>query len=83
MRPSRLLFVALGSGRIDLDPPDAVEAGQLELFTGGARLDQEFQEAVLVVGLDAAVNGMLKRPATHGTGLPEVLYNYRFERQGT
>jgi hypothetical protein len=56
-------MVFLGSGRIDLDPPDAVEAGQLELFTGGARLDQEFQEAVLVVGLDAAVNGMLKRPA--------------------
>src|SRR5258706_8742887 len=56
-------MVFLGSGRIDLDPPDAIEAGQLELFTGGARLDQEFQEAVLVVGLDAAGNGMLKRPA--------------------
>src|SRR5437764_4075386 len=36
-------MVFLGSGRIDLDPPDAIEAGQLELFTGGARLDQEFQ----------------------------------------
>lgn len=56
-------MVFLGSGRIDLDPPDAIEEGQLELFTGGARLDQEFQEAVLVVGLDAAVTGMLKRPA--------------------
>jgi len=56
-------MVFLGSGRIELDPPDAVEAGQLELFTGGARLDQEFQEAVLVVGLDAAVTAMLKRPA--------------------
>jgi hypothetical protein len=56
-------MVFLGSGRIELDPPDAIEAGQLELFTGGARLDQDFQEAVLVVGLDAAVTAMLKRPA--------------------
>ncbi|HSS78219.1 MAG TPA: hypothetical protein VLV54_15925 [Thermoanaerobaculia bacterium] len=56
-------MVFLGSGRIELDPPDAIEAGQLELFTGGARLDQEFQEAVLVVGLDAAATAMLRRPA--------------------
>jgi len=56
-------MVFLGSGRIELDPPDAIEAGQLELFTGGTRLDQELQEAVLVVGLDAAVTAMLKRPA--------------------
>src|SRR6476660_7111575 len=27
-------MVLLGSGRIALDPPDAIEAGQLELFTG-------------------------------------------------
>lgn len=50
-------MVFLGKGRIALDAPDRVEAGQLELFTGGSRLDSEFTEAVLVVGLDAAVDG--------------------------
>ncbi|HKI03482.1 MAG TPA: M1 family aminopeptidase [Thermoanaerobaculia bacterium] len=56
-------MVFLGSGRIEIEPPDAIEAGQLELFTGGTRLDEEFKEAVLVVGLDAAVSSMLRRPA--------------------
>lgn len=56
-------LVFLGKGRIELEPPDAIEAGQLELFTGGSRLDEEFKEAVLVVGQDAAVAAMLKRPA--------------------
>ncbi len=56
-------MVFLGKGRMEVEPPDAVEAGQLELFTGGSRLDEEFKEAVLVVGQDAAVSAMLKRPA--------------------
>lgn len=56
-------MVFLGKGRISLEPPNAIEAGQLELFTGQSRLDAEFGEAVLVVGLDAAVNAMLRRPA--------------------
>jgi Peptidase family M1 domain len=56
-------LVFLGRGRIALEPPDRVESGQLELFTGGSRLDEEFKEAVLVVGLDPAVNALLKKPA--------------------
>lgn len=56
-------LVFLGQGRISLEPPNAIEAGQLELFTGQGRLDAEFGEAVLVVGLDAAVSAMLRRPA--------------------
>jgi len=56
-------LVFLGRGRITLDPPDRVESGQLELFTGGTRLDEEFKEAVLVVGLDAAVGAILRKPA--------------------
>ncbi len=56
-------MVFLGKGRIEVDPPDAVEAGQLELFTGGSRLDADFKEAVFVIGLDAAVAAMLRRPA--------------------
>ncbi len=57
-------MVFLGKGRIELDPPDAIEAGQLELFTGGARLDEEFKEAMLVLGMDAAVSSLLGRPAS-------------------
>lgn len=56
-------MVFLGKGRITLEPPNAIEAGQIELFTGQSRLDTEFGEAVLVVGLDAAVSAMLRRPA--------------------
>jgi hypothetical protein len=55
-------MVFLGSGRITVEPPDDVEAGQLELFTGARKLDEEFREAVLVVGLDAAAGALLKRP---------------------
>src|SRR3954452_6667902 len=56
-------MVFLGKGRLEVEPPDAVEAGQLELFTGGSRLDMEFKDAVLVVGLDGAVSALLKNPA--------------------
>jgi hypothetical protein len=56
-------MVFLGKGRVEVEAPDAIEAGQLELFTGGSRLDEEFKEAVLVVGLDAAVSALMRRPA--------------------
>src|SRR6478672_2962232 len=42
-------MVFLGKGRLEVEPPDAIEAGQLELFTGASRLDAEFKEAVLAV----------------------------------
>lgn len=71
-------MVFLGKGRITLDPPDAIEAGQLELFTGQSKLDAGFGEAVLVVGLDAAVNAMLGKPAAPAdaalAGQAETLY---------
>lgn len=71
-------MVFLGKGRIEVEPPDDVEAGQLELFTGGSRLDEEFKEAVLVVGLDAAVAAILRRPAAQPdaatAGRAEALY---------
>src|ERR1700759_1660687 len=44
-----LEMVFLGKGRLEVEPPDAVEGGQLDLFTGGSRLDAEFKEAVLVI----------------------------------
>jgi hypothetical protein len=72
-------MVFLGVGRITLEPPDSIEAGQLELFTGQSRLDAEFGEAVLVVGLDAAVDAMLgKTPAQPDivtAARAEVLYD--------
>jgi hypothetical protein len=70
-----------GKGRITLEAPDAIEAGQLELFTGASRLDAEFSEAVLVIGLDAAVDAMLRKPAaqpdaatTEKAGKAQALY---------
>lgn len=54
--------VFLGNGRITLEPPDETEAGQLEMFTGSPQLDEELDEMVLVLGLEAATDQMLKRP---------------------
>lgn len=59
--PIELVF--LGKGRIEMDAPDTIEAGQLELFTGAPRLGESFQEAVLVIGSDAAVSALLRKPA--------------------
>ncbi|HEX5760389.1 MAG TPA: M1 family aminopeptidase [Thermoanaerobaculia bacterium] len=56
-------MVFRGSGRIVVEPPDAIEAGQLELFTGDGRLDEPFTEAVLVLAMDGAVDALLRRPA--------------------
>jgi hypothetical protein len=55
-------MVFLGSGRLELEPPDEIEAGQLELFTGSRRLDEEVTEMTLVLGMDAAVQALLRKP---------------------
>lgn len=61
-------FVFLGEGRIELEPPDEVEAGQLELFTGSERLDESFNRAVFVIALDAASDAVARRtPAPAAT----------------
>jgi len=56
-------LVFFGQGRIELPAPDEVEAGQLELFTGAPAIDESFDQAVFVFGLDRAVEALLKRPA--------------------
>lgn len=56
-----LAFV--GRGRLVLEAPDEIEAGQLELFTGARRLDEVVTEAVFVVGSDAAAGAILGRAA--------------------
>src|SRR4051794_7179305 len=55
-------IVFLGKGRMEVEPPDAIEAGQLELFTGGSRLDAGVKEAVLAGGQGAAGAGVLRQP---------------------
>jgi hypothetical protein len=55
-------MVFLGRGRFEMDPPDEIEAGQLELSTGVRRLDEEVTEAVFVVGLETTVQALLRLP---------------------
>ncbi len=60
-RAVEMLFV--GRGRARLDPPDEIEAGQLELFTGSSSMAESFSEAVFVIGRDVASDALLDRPA--------------------
>ncbi len=53
--------VFVGSGRLRLEPPDATEAAQLEIYTGEQRVDRTFDAAVLVVPNDSASQGMFRR----------------------
>ena len=59
--PVELLF--LGGGHIEMEAPDKIEAGQLELFTGAPRLATSFREAVLVVGSNAEAGALLAQQA--------------------
>ncbi|MEM9594279.1 MAG: M1 family aminopeptidase [Acidobacteriota bacterium] len=66
-RMTELVFV--GDGVLDVAPPDDIEAGQLDLFTGSPRLEVPFDEAVLIVGLDSAAEKLLRSPEpTQGNG---------------
>jgi len=81
-RPVELAFV--GRGRVELEAPDPVEAGQLELFTGSSVLEEGFDRAVLVVTLDAAVDAVLRRPrALPDQRIDEAAALYKAWRVGT
>jgi hypothetical protein len=56
-------FAFIGRGRALLDPVEEVERSQLELFTGSPTLDEAFDEAVLVVALDSAVDALAALPS--------------------
>lgn len=56
-------MVFIGEGVVELEPPDPIEAGQLELFTGSDTLHERFTEAVFVVARDEAAGALLERPA--------------------
>lgn len=51
-----------GRGRLVLEPPDDVEAAQLELFTGSRRMEETVTEAVIAIALDAAADNLAGRP---------------------
>ncbi len=51
-----------GQARLVLEPPDDIEGGQLELFTGSPNLEEEISEAVLAITVDAAVDSIYARP---------------------
>ena len=55
-------MVFQGEARLVLEPPDEIEAGQLDLFTGSPALDERVTEAVLVINLDAAIDSIFGRP---------------------
>ena len=59
-RPREYVFV--GKGRLLLRPEDAVEAQQLELFSGEPALDYAFDELALFLPLRAAGDALAKRP---------------------
>jgi hypothetical protein len=66
-RPVELVFV--GEARFEFDPPDAVEASQLELFTRARSLDAAVRQAVLVL----AARDELERLLARGSGrVPEA-----------
>ena len=66
-------IVFIGLGQVRLDPPDEIEADQLELFTGSPQLAESFTEAVFVIARDAAAEALLQRPAAILTD-PEILH---------
>ena len=59
-------MVFQGRARWVLEPPDEIEAGQLELFTGHRSVDETVTEAVIAVGLDAASDNIAGRPPATG-----------------
>ncbi len=54
-------FVFVGQGSVHLPPADALEAQQLELFTGREEVREEIISGVLVVADDPAAQGLLQR----------------------
>ena len=53
-------WVFLGQARFLFDPPDEIEADQLELFTGQRKLDVGLEAAVMVRANDAPVQALLE-----------------------
>jgi tetratricopeptide (TPR) repeat protein len=65
-------FAFVGQARFHCDPPDDIEAGQLELFTGRPFLDAPLEKAILVITDRETVDGLLQRPAPMSL-LPDLI----------
>lgn len=61
-------LVFLGAARLALDTDDPVERHQLELFTGGSRLDEPIEAAVLVLPNRRYVDALLAKPPAEVLG---------------
>lgn len=61
-RVVELVFV--GQARFRISPPDRIEAGQLELFTGRPELDSAVEEAVFVLADDSMRTALLEQQPT-------------------
>ena len=69
-------LVFIGQARFRLEPPDAIEAGQLQLFTGDTSVDAAVEEAVLVLARENVATQLLERSHTQRP-LPELLERAR------
>lgn len=56
-------MVFLGEARLQIEPPDEIEKGQLDLYGGTRSLDEPVNEAVFVMAFDRAAEAVFKRPA--------------------
>lgn len=56
-------WLFIGTARLLAEPPDAVEAQQLELYTDKSVIDEPVSEAVLVLASDSAIEALEARPA--------------------
>jgi len=68
---AELLFV--GEAYFYLEPPDAIEASQLELFTGNGALNTLVDSAVLVIPNDEVVSQLLSKSGPGSGPDPEAL----------
>ncbi|NIM01916.1 MAG: hypothetical protein GTN89_14030 [Acidobacteria bacterium] len=64
-------WVFVGQARFRFDPPDEIEADQLELFAGQRQLDVSLEAAVMVRAADAPVRDLLEHhePAFLGAAM--------------
>ena len=57
-------WLFIGEARLALDPPDRIEAQQLELYTDKDTLRETVRQAVLVLTNDAAISALARHAAT-------------------
>jgi tetratricopeptide (TPR) repeat protein len=69
-------YVFVGQARFELEPPDEIEAGQIELFTGERSLDTPVDEAVLVTTNPGTLAQLVAHPPRGGAA-PDLVERAR------